>query len=217
MSLLADCTTTGSGAAHGFTFTLGRSCSARFSGRELALSSRRRRRGGLRRYRRRRRTQACRPPSRRSFAAPPRRVPSGRDGHAAAGGGQQQAAATRVRQDHGYKAHGPASSAERRGSVAGQKSPSAPSAFFISSAVKLDCPQSVVGGRKMTTASPHAHGVHFGRTDVQNAGMGVGILMMVVGVLAFIPGITTAVQRTDVPWDLIPTPCSLACSRCPCC
>ena len=43
----------------------------------------------------------------------------------------------------------------------------------------------------MTTASPHAHGVHFGRSDVQNAGMGVGIVLMVVGVLGFIPGITT--------------------------
>ncbi|TLM73270.1 DUF4383 domain-containing protein [Pseudarthrobacter sp. NamB4] len=43
----------------------------------------------------------------------------------------------------------------------------------------------------MTTASPHAHGVHFGRADVQNVGMGVGILLMLVGVLGFIPGITT--------------------------
>lgn len=43
----------------------------------------------------------------------------------------------------------------------------------------------------MTTASPHAHGVHFGRTDVQNAGMGVGIVLIVVGVLGFIPGVTT--------------------------
>lgn len=43
----------------------------------------------------------------------------------------------------------------------------------------------------MTTASPHAHGVHFGRTDVQNVGMGVGIVLIVVGVLGFIPGITT--------------------------
>ena len=43
----------------------------------------------------------------------------------------------------------------------------------------------------MTTASPHAHGVHFGRTDVQNVGMGVGILLIVVGILGFIPGITT--------------------------
>ena len=43
----------------------------------------------------------------------------------------------------------------------------------------------------MTTASPHAHGVHFGRTDVQNVGMGVGIVLLVVGVLGFIPGITT--------------------------
>ena len=42
----------------------------------------------------------------------------------------------------------------------------------------------------MTTASPHAHGVHFGRTDVQNVGMGVGIVLMLAGVLGFIPGIT---------------------------
>ncbi len=43
----------------------------------------------------------------------------------------------------------------------------------------------------MTTASPHAHGIHFGRTDVQNVGMGVGIVLIVVGILGFIPGITT--------------------------
>lgn len=43
----------------------------------------------------------------------------------------------------------------------------------------------------MTTASPHAHGIHFGRTDVQNAGMGVGIVLIVVGILGFIPGVTT--------------------------
>ncbi len=43
----------------------------------------------------------------------------------------------------------------------------------------------------MTTASPHAHGVHFGRADVQNVGMGAGIVLMLVGVLGFIPGITT--------------------------
>jgi hypothetical protein len=43
----------------------------------------------------------------------------------------------------------------------------------------------------MTTASPHAHGIHFGRADVQNAGMGVGIVLMLVGVLGFIPGVTT--------------------------
>ncbi|GAB3564364.1 DUF4383 domain-containing protein [Arthrobacter alkaliphilus] len=43
----------------------------------------------------------------------------------------------------------------------------------------------------MTTASPHAHGVHFGRTDLQNIGMGVGILIALVGLLGFIPGITT--------------------------
>ncbi|MBT2513358.1 DUF4383 domain-containing protein [Arthrobacter sp. ISL-30] len=42
----------------------------------------------------------------------------------------------------------------------------------------------------MATASPHAHGVHFGRQDVQNIGMGVGILLMLVGILGFIPGIT---------------------------
>lgn len=42
----------------------------------------------------------------------------------------------------------------------------------------------------MTTATPHAHGVHFGRTDIQNIGMGVGILMALVGLLGFIPGIT---------------------------
>lgn len=43
----------------------------------------------------------------------------------------------------------------------------------------------------MTTASPHAHGVHFGRTDVQNAGMGVGILLLLAGILGFVPGVTT--------------------------
>jgi hypothetical protein len=43
----------------------------------------------------------------------------------------------------------------------------------------------------MTTASPHAHGIHFGRTDVQNVGMGVGIVLIIVGILGFIPGITT--------------------------
>ncbi|MEE2570715.1 DUF4383 domain-containing protein [Pseudarthrobacter sp. J64] len=42
----------------------------------------------------------------------------------------------------------------------------------------------------MTTASPHAH-THWGRADVQNAGMGVGLLLVVVGILGFIPGITT--------------------------
>ncbi len=43
----------------------------------------------------------------------------------------------------------------------------------------------------MTTASHHAHGVHFGRADVQNVGMGLGIVVMLVGVLGFIPGVTT--------------------------
>ncbi|MFJ5955407.1 DUF4383 domain-containing protein [Paenarthrobacter sp. NPDC092416] len=42
----------------------------------------------------------------------------------------------------------------------------------------------------MTTSAPHAHGVHFGRQDVQNIGMGVGLLMVLVGLLGFIPGIT---------------------------
>lgn len=42
----------------------------------------------------------------------------------------------------------------------------------------------------MATASPHAHS-HFGRADVQNVGMGVGLLLVVVGILGFIPGITT--------------------------
>lgn len=41
----------------------------------------------------------------------------------------------------------------------------------------------------MATASPHAHS-HFGRADVQNAGMGVGLLLVIVGILGFIPGIT---------------------------
>ena len=68
----------------------------------------------------------------------------------------------------------------------------------------------------MTTASPHAHGVHFGRTDVQNVGMGVGIVLMVVGVLGFIPGITK--QYSELRFlGPIRTPCSLACSRFPFC
>ncbi|WP_350004305.1 DUF4383 domain-containing protein [Pseudarthrobacter sp. WHRI 8279] len=51
----------------------------------------------------------------------------------------------------------------------------------------------------MTTASPHAHGVHFGRADVQNAGMGVGIVLMLVGVLGFIPGVTTQYSELMFP------------------
>ena len=43
----------------------------------------------------------------------------------------------------------------------------------------------------MTTASPHAHGAHFGRADVQNAGIGLGIIVALAGILGFIPGITT--------------------------
>jgi hypothetical protein len=42
----------------------------------------------------------------------------------------------------------------------------------------------------MTTATPHAHGVHFGRTDIQNIGIGVGILVALVGLIGLIPGIT---------------------------
>ncbi|WP_413250290.1 DUF4383 domain-containing protein [Sinomonas flava] len=42
----------------------------------------------------------------------------------------------------------------------------------------------------MTTAAPHAHGVHFGRRDVQNVAIGVGIIVMLVGILGFVPGVT---------------------------
>jgi hypothetical protein len=42
----------------------------------------------------------------------------------------------------------------------------------------------------MTTAAPHAHGVHFGRRDVQNVAIGAGIIVMLVGILGFIPGVT---------------------------
>ena len=43
----------------------------------------------------------------------------------------------------------------------------------------------------MTTAAGHVHGVHFGRRDVQNVAMGAGAILMLVGILGFIPGITT--------------------------
>ena len=43
----------------------------------------------------------------------------------------------------------------------------------------------------MTTAAPHAHGVHFGRRDVQNVAMAGGAIVMLAGILGFIPGITT--------------------------
>lgn len=44
----------------------------------------------------------------------------------------------------------------------------------------------------MTTAAPHAHhGIHYGRKDIQLLAMGVGALWAVVGILGFIPGITS--------------------------
>ncbi|GAB4100814.1 DUF4383 domain-containing protein [Sinomonas halotolerans] len=44
----------------------------------------------------------------------------------------------------------------------------------------------------MTTAASHAHGVHFGRRDVQNVAMGAGAITLLVGALGFVPGITAA-------------------------
>ncbi|OFI37681.1 hypothetical protein BIU82_07335 [Arthrobacter sp. SW1] len=43
----------------------------------------------------------------------------------------------------------------------------------------------------MSSAAAHPHGVHFGRQDIQLAGMGVAVILAAVGVLAFVPGITT--------------------------
>ncbi|MFE4196413.1 DUF4383 domain-containing protein [Paenarthrobacter sp. NPDC056912] len=43
----------------------------------------------------------------------------------------------------------------------------------------------------MTTSASHANGVHFGRQDIQVVGLGVGAAIALVGVLGFIPGITT--------------------------
>lgn len=43
----------------------------------------------------------------------------------------------------------------------------------------------------MSSAASHATGVHFGRQDIQIAGIGVALLVALVGVLGFIPGITT--------------------------
>ncbi|MEV7605158.1 DUF4383 domain-containing protein [Paenarthrobacter sp. NPDC089322] len=42
----------------------------------------------------------------------------------------------------------------------------------------------------MSTSASHARGFHFGRQDIQVIGLGVGGLLMLVGVLGFIPGIT---------------------------
>jgi Domain of unknown function (DUF4383) len=43
----------------------------------------------------------------------------------------------------------------------------------------------------MSSAASHAHGVHFGRQDIQIAGMGVALVLALAGVLGFIPGVTT--------------------------
>ncbi|WP_426302466.1 DUF4383 domain-containing protein [Arthrobacter sp. R-11] len=43
----------------------------------------------------------------------------------------------------------------------------------------------------MSSAASHAQGVHFGRQDIQVAGLGVALLVALVGVLGFVPGITT--------------------------
>ncbi|WP_115786946.1 DUF4383 domain-containing protein [Arthrobacter silvisoli] len=43
----------------------------------------------------------------------------------------------------------------------------------------------------MSSAASHAQGVHFGRQDIQVAGIGVALLVALVGVLGFVPGITT--------------------------
>jgi len=43
----------------------------------------------------------------------------------------------------------------------------------------------------MSSAASHAQGVHFGRRDIQVAGIGVALLAALVGVLGFVPGITT--------------------------
>ena len=42
----------------------------------------------------------------------------------------------------------------------------------------------------MTTAAPHAHGIHLGRKDIQLLAFGVGAVWAIVGILGFIPGIT---------------------------
>ena len=44
----------------------------------------------------------------------------------------------------------------------------------------------------MTTASPHAHHAHVSRGNVRNAAMTSGIVLLVIGVLGFIPGIDYA-------------------------
>ena len=43
----------------------------------------------------------------------------------------------------------------------------------------------------MTTASHHAHDFHVTRDHVRSAAMGMGVVFLLVGILGFIPGITT--------------------------
>ena len=43
----------------------------------------------------------------------------------------------------------------------------------------------------MTTASHHAHDFHVTRDHVRSASMGMGVVFLLVGILGFIPGITT--------------------------
>lgn len=43
----------------------------------------------------------------------------------------------------------------------------------------------------MTTASHHAHDFHVTRDHVRSASMGMGVVLLLVGILGLIPGITT--------------------------